>query len=103
MPLAVVEAMSIGMPVVALGTTALPDVIQDGVNGYISSEPDALIERMKELIADPELARTLGRRARETAQERFGLNRFRRDWDAALHAAIDLAAERIPSSTGIRR
>ena len=103
LPLAVVEAMSIGMPVVALGTTALPDVIQDGVNGYISSEPDALIERMKELIADPELARTLGRRARETAQERFGLNRFRRDWDATFHAAIDLAAERIPSSTGIRR
>jgi glycosyltransferase involved in cell wall biosynthesis len=103
LPLAVVEAMSIGMPVVALGTTALPDVIQDGVNGYISSDPDALIERMKELTTNPELARTLGKRARETARERFGLDRFRRDWDAALHAAIELATESVPSAAEVRR
>ena len=90
LPLAVVEAMSIGMPVVALATTALPDVIQDGVNGYISTDPDVLVERMKALIADPELARALGQRARETARERFGLDRFRAEWDDALHAAIEL-------------
>jgi glycosyltransferase involved in cell wall biosynthesis len=82
--------MSIGMPVVALATTALPDVIQDGVNGYISTDPDVLVERMKELIADPDLARALGQRARDTARERFGLDRFRADWDDALHAAIAL-------------
>jgi glycosyltransferase involved in cell wall biosynthesis len=82
--------MSIGMPVVALATTALPEVIQDGVNGYISTDPDVLVDRMRALIADPELARTLGQRARETARERFGLDRFRADWDDALHAAIAL-------------
>jgi glycosyltransferase involved in cell wall biosynthesis len=92
LPLAVVEAMSIGMPVVALGTTALPDVIQDGVNGFVSSDPDVLVDRMKALISDPELARSLGQRARETARERFGLDRFRAEWDDALHAAIALMA-----------
>jgi hypothetical protein len=90
LPLAVVEAMTIGMPIVALATTALPEVIQDGVNGYISADPDRLIDRMKALIADPELARALGDRARETARERFGLDRFRAAWDDALHAAIAL-------------
>jgi hypothetical protein len=103
LPLAVVEAMSIGMPVVALATTALPGVIQDGVNGYISSDPDVLIDRMKALIADPELARALGQRARETARERFGLDRFRAEWDDALHTVIGLETGTAPVPAELRR
>lgn len=90
LPLAVIEAMTIGMPVVALATTELPTVIEDGVNGYISCDPGVLIARMRGLIADPGLARALGARARETARERFGLDRFRRDWNAAFAEAIAL-------------
>jgi hypothetical protein len=102
LPLAVVEAMSIGMPVVALATTALPDVIRDGVNGFISTDPDVLIDRMKSLIADPELARSLGQRAQETARERFGLDRFRAEWNDALHAAIELETGATPAPVGLR-
>lgn len=91
LPLAVVEAMTIGMPVVALATTALPDVIQDGVNGFISHDPRTLIKRMRELLADPDLARTIGERGRETARQRFGLDRFCTDWDNALREAIALS------------
>lgn len=90
LPLAVVEAMSIGMPVVALGTTALPDVIENGVNGYISQDPDSLISDMRRLLADPDLARALGERARETARTRFGLARYQTHWDAALREAVAL-------------
>ena len=90
LPLAVVEAMTIGMPVVALATTALPDAIQDGVNGFISADPETLVARMNTLLADPDLAREIGERARATARERFGLDRFRAEWDDALHAAIAL-------------
>jgi Glycosyl transferases group 1 len=103
LPLAVVEAMSIGIPVVALGTTALPEVIQDGVNGYVSTDLETLVDRMKALIADPDLARTLGQRARETARERFGMDRFRGDWDDALHEAIALATRTAPAAAGLRR
>jgi hypothetical protein len=90
LPLAVIEAMTIGMPVVALATTELPSVIADGVNGYVSCDLDVLIDRMRGLIADPELARALGERARQTARERFGLGRFRADWNAAFVEAIAL-------------
>ncbi len=90
LPLAVIEAMTIGMPVVALATTELPAVIEDGVTGYISCDPDRLIDRMRQLIADPEHARALGANARAVALDRFGLDRFTRDWNAAFARAIEL-------------
>ncbi len=84
LPLAVIEAMTIGMPVVALATTELPMVISNGVNGYVACAIEELIERMRLLIADAPLARRLGNAARELALERFGLERFIRDWNDAF-------------------
>ncbi|HET8523301.1 MAG TPA: glycosyltransferase [Thermomicrobiales bacterium] len=89
LPLAVVEAMTIGMPVVALATTELPTVIENEVTGYISCEPDELIARMKQLLRDPALARRLGANAREVALARFGLDRFARDWGDAFEDVVD--------------
>ncbi len=86
LPLAVIEAMTIGMPVVALATTELPSVIEDGVTGYLSNDLDTLLARMRGLLDDPGAARRLGDNARRVAQERFGLDRFRRDWNAAFAA-----------------
>jgi hypothetical protein len=84
LPLAVIEAMTIGMPVVALATTELPGVISHGENGYISCDIDELIERMRFLLANREEAARLGRNARALARERFSLDRFVRDWNRAF-------------------
>ncbi len=88
LPLAVIEAMTIGMPVVALATTELPTAIEDGVTGYVSCDFDVLIDRMRRLLADPAHARELGANARAVARARFGLDRFARDWNAAFERAI---------------
>lgn len=88
LPLAVIEAMTIGMPVVALATTELPTVIEDGRSGFVSCDPQLLIDRMRRLLSDAALARRLGECARETARARFGLDRFARDWNAAFERAI---------------
>jgi glycosyltransferase involved in cell wall biosynthesis len=84
LPLTVIEAMTIGMPVVALATTELPTVILHGETGYVSCDIDALIEHMRFLLSDYEEASRMGRNARAVAQERFGLNRFIRDWNNAF-------------------
>ncbi|HEV2128729.1 MAG TPA: glycosyltransferase family 4 protein [Thermomicrobiales bacterium] len=103
LPLAVIEALTIGMPVVALATTELPDVIRNGVHGYLSNDLDELIAGMRRLIDDPDHARELGANARELAAQRFGLDRFARDWDAAFAQAIDLAASSgSPAPTAVR-
>jgi Glycosyl transferases group 1 len=100
LPLAVIEAMTLGMPVVALATTELPAVITSGETGYLSCDPDELIDYMRRLIADRALARRLGENAREVARARFGLDRFARDWNAAFDAALSMWGTR-SMATGV--
>lgn len=87
LPLALVEAMAIGLPVVALATTEVPSVIDDGWSGYVSCDLDRLVSDMRRLLADRAEAERLGANARRVAVERFNLERFLRDWDAAYRAA----------------
>ncbi len=85
--MAVCEAMLIGMPVVALATTEMPTVIEDGISGFISTDPAVLVDRTRELLRDPDLARAIGRAGRAVARERFSIERFGRDWNRVLHEA----------------
>ena len=93
LPLSVLEAMEIGLPVVALATTELPSVIKDGENGVIGTDVGRLVERMRGLLDDPEEARRLGEAGQRTVRERFGLERFARDWEAAFREAVALRKE----------
>jgi len=94
LPLAVIEAMTMGMPIVALATTELPTVIRDGESGYISCDLELLIDRMRGLLENPKLAQQLGEHAQQVAAERFGMARFVADWNIAFNRAIGLAADR---------
>jgi len=82
--LAVIEAMMVGLPVVALATAEMATVIENGVSGYADTDVAVLHERMRELVRHPALARRLGEGARRRAGERFSIARFRADWDAAF-------------------
>lgn len=84
LPLALVEAMAIGMPIVALATTEVPTVVEDGASGYVSNDLDRLAEGMRRLLADRQEAERMGRRSREIARERFSIERFARDWERAF-------------------
>jgi len=90
LPLSVLEAMELGLPVVALATTELVTAIKDGENGFIDTNVERLIERMRRLLDDPDEARRLGEAGRRTARERFGLGRFVADWEAAFEEALRL-------------
>jgi hypothetical protein len=82
--LAIVEAMTIGMPIVGLATTELSTVIRNGENGFIHTGTDALCDAMHMLLRDPSLACVLGANARRTALERFHIDRFVQDWHDTL-------------------
>jgi glycosyltransferase involved in cell wall biosynthesis len=90
LPLAVIEAMTIGLPIVALATTELATVVENGQSGFVSCDVDALVDRMRDLLADPAEAARMGTNARAVARERFGLDRFVRDWNAALADVVGM-------------
>ncbi len=64
------EAMSCGTPVVASQVGGLGFLVQNGVNGYSvpDRDPNALAERLTQLICDPDLRAQLGAQAEEYAQ-----------------------------------
>jgi hypothetical protein len=83
--LSLIEAMQLGMPVVALATTEAIEAVPPEA-GFLSTRVEALSAALRRLIADPEEARERGRAARAAALERYGLGRFLTDWDELLTA-----------------
>ena len=81
--LSLLEAMHLGMPVVALATTEVPSAVPSDA-GVVSNDVDELRAAMRRLVADPAEARDRGRRARHAALRRYGLARFLADWDRLL-------------------
>jgi len=82
--LAMIEAMMTGIPVVAFATAEMATVIEDGANGYSDTRFERLADCMRDLLRSPSLARDIGQAGRRRAQERFSIERFSADWDAAL-------------------
>jgi hypothetical protein len=82
--LAIVEAMMVGLPVVGLATTELVSVIEPGRNGFVDTRPERLVTVMQELLRYPGLAREWGAAGQRDARERFHIDRFVADWEAAL-------------------
>jgi glycosyltransferase involved in cell wall biosynthesis len=81
--LALIEAMMLGMPVVALATTAVPDAVPVGC-GIVSNDLCVLRDGVARLAVDHELAARLGDAARSHATRRFALDRFLGEWDQLL-------------------
>ena len=71
LPVALLEAMAAGRPVIASDLPGLRDAVVDGVSGVVvpSGEPDALRDAVRALLADPATAARLGRAAGERAEE----------------------------------
>lgn len=70
-PLALVEAMAYGCPIVTTPVGGIPELIEDGVNGLFCQPKDAadLAAKINLLIADPVLRQQLGAAARRSYQQ----------------------------------
>ena len=81
--LSLLEAMHLGMPVVALGTTEVHEAVPAAA-GVVSTRVDVLAQALRRLVADPDEAAERGSAARAAALERYGLARFLSEWDEVL-------------------
>jgi hypothetical protein len=86
--LALLEAMHLGMPVIALAATEVPRAVPPEA-GAVSTDPGDLVREARRLIRDPDEARRRGAIAREAALARYGHARFLHDWDTVLQDVVD--------------
>ena len=81
--LSLIEAMTIGMPVLAFPVTAAPESVPADA-GVLSSNPNVLVAAARRLLAEPDEAYEIGSAGRRHALEHFGLQRFLTDWQHLL-------------------
>jgi hypothetical protein len=81
--LSLLEAMHLGMPVVALATTEAPRAVPPEA-GVLTTNPDELAAAARAFLDDAEYARITGRAARDAVLRRYNLARFLADWDALI-------------------
>jgi glycosyltransferase involved in cell wall biosynthesis len=81
--LSLLEAMHLGMPVIALASTEAAEAVPPDA-GVISTRVDTLVEAAAHYLAEPEAAAEAGHRARQAALARYGLKRFLDDWESLL-------------------
>jgi glycosyltransferase involved in cell wall biosynthesis len=81
--LVAIEAGARGIPVVASDLASLPEIVEDGVTGFLFSAGDrtALRERLTTVLANPALRRRMGMAARERIQRQF-------TWERAAEVAV---------------
>jgi glycosyltransferase involved in cell wall biosynthesis len=89
LPMAVLEAMAMGLPVVASAVNGTPEAVEDGVTGYLvpPGDPVRLAERLEAIAADDAAREAMGRAAREVARSRFGVDRMVTELEAVYRAA----------------
>ncbi|MCG3182110.1 MAG: N-acetyl-alpha-D-glucosaminyl L-malate synthase [Planctomycetes bacterium] len=82
--LSALEAMACGVPVVASNTGGLPEVVEDGVSGFLHTpgNVDAMAASIRKLLSDDELAKKMGAAARERASSKFRREALLPVWEA---------------------
>jgi glycosyltransferase involved in cell wall biosynthesis len=86
---AILESMAAGVPVVATNVGGNPELIQDGETGFlVSLADDAFVEALKRLLADPELRRTYGQRARLHVSRHHRIDAIRHSYEQLYQSLL---------------
>jgi glycosyltransferase involved in cell wall biosynthesis len=90
-PVSVIEALAAEVPAVATRVGGTPDVIRDGVDGFLVEAGDAaaLSDRLTELALDPARRATMGAHGRERVLGRYAVERLVDDIDRLYRSLLD--------------
>jgi glycosyltransferase involved in cell wall biosynthesis len=82
-PVSAIEALAGGRPVVATRVGGVPDVVRDGIDGFLvePGDVDAMADRLAQLAGDDKLRRRMGEAGRASVHERYSVARLLDDVD----------------------
>jgi glycosyltransferase involved in cell wall biosynthesis len=90
-PVSVIEALAAERPAVATRVGGVPDVVREGIDGYLVDvgDADTLADRLVELAADPGKRDAMGREGRKRVLERYAVDRLVDDVDALYRELLN--------------
>ena len=79
-PLVLLEAMQNGLPIVTTNEGGIPDIVDDGITGFIveKQNPELLANKIEELILKPELRKKMGEAGKQKFEKQYTLEHFER-------------------------
>jgi glycosyltransferase involved in cell wall biosynthesis len=93
-PVSLMEAMAMEIPVISTRVSGIPELIEDGVSGLLvpANDAPALARALQRLVEDSQLRLTLGRNGRRRIQAEFDIDKS----VARLAVLFDGPAQRQP-------
>lgn len=100
-PVSAIEALAAGRPVVASRVGGVPDVVRDGIDGFLveSGDVDALADRLARLARDPQLGERMGEAGRARVVSRYSVARLVDDIDRLYRSLLTVERGRRPAGT----
>jgi glycosyltransferase involved in cell wall biosynthesis len=91
LPYTIIEAMMAGLPVVATKVGGVPELVENGVTGFLvpPKDPETLAQALQKLIEDPELRKRMGRAGREKALREFTLDRMLHETERVYREVLE--------------
>ena len=104
-PMSVLEAMAHGCPVIAPHVGGFPEIIQDGIQGYLVKDrrPEEYAARCTALLMNADLRKRMGASARRRIEEAFSVNSMTNDYCRLYHKLMqDRGSRRMSTATPAR-
>jgi glycosyltransferase involved in cell wall biosynthesis len=97
-PNVLVEAMACGLPVVTTSSGGIPELVEDGTNGYLTAPADiaAVTDRLGRLLQDAGLRRDMGAAARRTVESDYDVNAAARRLEVIFRTGRPAEREEVP-------
>lgn len=80
-PLSMLEAMSVGLPVISTAKQEIPNIVKHGENGFLADTTEDILKYIDILSNDLELATKIGLAGRQTIIEKFNIDQFIHNWN----------------------
>lgn len=98
MPVGIMEAMAMALPVVGTDVPGIRELVEDGTTGFLvpPAAPSALAARLHQLLTDEPLRRRMGEEGRRRIVTEFGLDRMVKKYETE-YARLSSGAPRVPS------
>jgi glycosyltransferase involved in cell wall biosynthesis len=92
-PMSLLEAMSCGCAVVTVNASMMPEIINNGSNGFISNDLSELKSYINQILSDNDLRDQLGSNARKTILNKFSEDKFIENWNELFNMIYEVGSK----------